>query len=79
MVASDLVCLRPGPSGGLTVPVQSLRLLWSLEARGFTLTQDGGTLIVRPPEQLTPTDCEQIRRWKFHLLSLLAYIPPRCA
>ena len=51
MAASELacVCLRPGPSGGgLTVPVQPLRLLWDLEGRGFTLTQDGETLVVQP-------------------------------
>ena len=78
MAGSDLalVHLRPGPSGGLTCPVESLRLLWDLEARGFTLTRDGDALVVQPHERLTRLDYEAIRRWKAHLLALIAYSPP---
>ncbi len=67
--ASDYVLLR----GGLAVPVAPLLLLFQLEERGLTLAQDGDDLIVRPRERLTADDCQQIRRWKMHLLALLAY------
>lgn len=71
MAGSDLVMLR----GGLTVPVAPVRLLLELEGRGFTLRQDGAALVVQPAEQLTAEDCTRIRRWKPHLLVLLAYTP----
>jgi hypothetical protein len=60
----------------LTVPVEVLRLLWSLEERGLRLSQNGDLLTVEPRSRLTPDDCEQIRRWKPHLLALISYTPP---
>jgi hypothetical protein len=51
-------------------------LLWDLEARGFSLTQDGDALIVGPHERLTRLDCEAIRKWKPHVLALLSYEAP---
>ena len=63
--------------GGLTVPVEPLLLVFDLQERGFTLTpEDGETLVVQPYNKLTRTDCEQIRRWKRHVLALLSYEAP---
>ena len=70
--ASDYVLLR----GGLAVPAAPLILLFKLQERGCTLAQDGDDLIIRPRERLTANDCQQIRRWKTHLLALLAYEVP---
>ena len=65
--------------GGLTVPVEPLRLVFELQDRGFTLSQDGDALLVQPYQQLTPDDCRQIRLWKRHILALLTYEPPELA
>ena len=64
--------------GGLVVPVEPLLLLLELEQRGFRLEREGDdTLVVRPYDRLTRVDCDRIRRWKSHLLALIAYTPPR--
>jgi len=58
--------------GGLTVPLEPLRLALSLETRGFNLArEDKVTLRVQPAERLTDADCRVIRHWKWHLLALL--------
>lgn len=75
MDASDrYVSLR----GGLVVPVDPYMLLFELEDAGFSLSRDGDVLVVRPHQRLTPELCARIRRWKHHLLALLAYVasPP---
>lgn len=68
-VADRFVILRDG----LIVPAPAYLLLLDLEARGFTLARDGDTLVVTPHEQLTRQDCAACRRWKWHLILLLAY------
>jgi hypothetical protein len=68
--ADRFVLLR----GGLTVPAEAYLLLLELEQRTFTVTRDGDTLIVRPPDRLTRQDVARIKRWKFHLLLLLDYV-----
>lgn len=73
---AEYVALPPGPRGGLTCPADALRLLFDLEGRGFRLEPRGDMLIIQPHAQLTEDDCRQIRRWKLHLLALLAYVPP---
>ena len=72
MAASDFVTLKNGP----TVPLAPLLLLLKLEERLFSLRQDGDALLVQPPGQLTADDCASIRRWRWHLLALVAYEPP---
>lgn len=69
---SEYVLLK----GGLAVPAAPLILLFQLEERGLTFMQDGEDLIVKPRERLTEDDCRQIRRWKTHILALLAYEAP---
>jgi hypothetical protein len=69
MSASDFVLLK----GGLTLPVAVVRLALTFEERGITLRVDGDSLLVGPRERLTDADRELIRRWKLHLLALLAY------
>lgn len=71
--ASDYVHLRGAP--GVVVPLAALRLLWSLEERGFALSPQGDRLLVVPGAELTEVDREQIRRWKSHLLALMTYTP----
>ena len=70
---SEYVCLR----GGFMVPLEPMLLLFELEDRGFKLTQDGDSLIVRPHSQLTRVDYDRVRRWKAHLLALVNYQPPQ--
>lgn len=65
--------------GGLCVPAAPLRLLFELEARGFTLTPDGDSLIIRPYSKLTPDDRARITQWKWHVLALVDYRAPECA
>ena len=62
--------------GGLTVPVAPLLLVFQLQERGFTLSQEGDVLVIRPRRLLTDADCQAITRWKHHILALLAYEPP---
>lgn len=74
-VSDRFVVLR----GGLTLPADAVLLALSLESRGFTLTADGPDLVVCPGSQLTPADRENIRRWKMHLLAIIAYEAPEVA
>ncbi len=68
--STEFVVLRDGP----IVPVAPYLLLLDLERRGFTLRVENTTvLVVTPPERLTDADCIAIRRWKAHLLMLIAY------
>lgn len=69
--ASDYVMLK----GGLSMPVAPVLLLLDLEARGLHVDRDGDDLTVSPGDQLTDTDCREIRRWKVHLLALVDYEP----
>lgn len=60
--------------GGLTLPLAPVLLALDLEQRGLSLTfEDNDVLIVGPRERLTNDDRTLIRRWKLHLLALLAY------
>lgn len=70
MSRSDLVVLR----GGLTLPLPAVRLALGLEARGLHLRiEDGDVLVVGPRDRLTDEDRTLIRRWKLHLLTIVAY------
>jgi hypothetical protein len=69
--ASEFVLLK----GGLTVPVAPLLLLLDLEARGLRVKRDGDDLTVYPGDLLTEQDCQLIRCWKRHILTLLSYSP----
>jgi hypothetical protein len=66
---SDVVMLN----GGLTLPVAALQLAWSLEARGIHMGIDGDMLTIGPRELLTEADRAVIRRWRLHLLAIVAY------
>ena len=59
------------------MPLPALRVLWDLEARGFSVWQDGDRLMVKPDNRLTPVDCAQVTRWKWHLLALVGHDAPR--
>jgi hypothetical protein len=66
--------------GGLVLPVEPVQLAIDLEERGFSLTrEESDTLSVQPWERLTPEDCAHIRRWKWHLLSIVDYVPETIA
>ena len=69
---SDFVVLK----GGLAVPVAPVLLLLGLEARGIRVARDGDQLTVCPGQELTGQECQQIRQWKLHLLTLVDYRPP---
>ena len=63
--------------GGLTLPLEALKLAWALEDRGATFAVDGEDLVVDGPSGLL-TDADQvaIRRWKLHLMAMATYRPP---
>jgi hypothetical protein len=63
--------------GGLTLPLEALKLAWALEDRGATFAVDGKDLVVDGPSGLL-TDADQvaIRRWKLHLMAMAIYRPP---
>ena len=65
--------------GGLTVPREAVHVAIDLELRGMRLEATGNTLRVSPGSRLTDGDRAAIRRWKLHLLALLAYDPPKPA
>lgn len=73
---SELVGLR----GGLTVPVAPLELAIHMESRGLTLSIEGDRLRVTglngTKPDLSLADVEAIRRWKPHLMALVAYRAP---
>lgn len=71
MNGSDFVTLR----GGLTLPLAAVRLAFDLEERGLHLRVDdeGTVLSVGPGDRLTDDDRLLIRRWKAHLVAIVAY------
>jgi hypothetical protein len=66
---TELIVLR----GGTMIPLAALSLLWALEDRGFTVSVDGASLLVRPRSRLTPDDDRAIRAYQTELLALVAY------
>jgi hypothetical protein len=63
--------------GGLTLPLEALRLALALEDRGATFAIDGEDLVVDgPPGFLTEDDRIAIRRWRVHLKAIATYHPP---
>ena len=63
--------------GGLTVPLEALRLAWALEDRGATLAVEGEDLVIECPRGLlTEEDCAAIRRWRLHLKTIATYHAP---
>ena len=55
---TETVILR----GGLTAPIESLRLLWELEYAGYRVRLDGEELVISPGSQLTRQQRLAIRR-----------------
>jgi hypothetical protein len=63
--------------GGLTLPLEALRLAWALEDRGATFAVDGEDLVVDGPAGfLSEDDRTAIRRWRVHLKAIATYHPP---
>jgi hypothetical protein len=60
-------------AGGLTVSLDSLQLLWSLEDRGCVIEAEQGDLLVGPRGRVTDAERERIRALKFELLALVRY------
>jgi len=60
-------------NGGLIVRVEAIRLLLALEARGVTLSADQGDILLHAPALVTDEDRAALRRFKPHVLALLAY------
>lgn len=62
--------------GGLTVPLTPLMLVLDLEARGIRLTADeDGAIVATPRGRLTDAERDELRRYRNHVLALLAYQP----
>ncbi|MGC4086219.1 MAG: hypothetical protein QM736_29870 [Vicinamibacterales bacterium] len=63
--------------GGFVIPLEPWSLAADLELRGFRLFVDGGDLLVipGPNSQLSDVERQALRRWKPHVLALLAYQP----
>ena len=62
--------------GGLRVSIAALRLALDLEARDFRLSVQDGLIYVDPRERLTNDEMARIRRYRWHLLVILAYQAP---
>ena len=78
---SEFVILAPGPTGGLTVPLDAYNLAHELlTTRELLLVQVGDKLRVRNRDGTVPTlsadDQARIRKWKAHLLAMLSYQAP---
>jgi hypothetical protein len=59
-------------SGGLSVPLAALRVLWALEDRGFDISVcSEARLHVRPGSKLTPDDDAAIRQFRDELIALV--------
>lgn len=62
--------------GGLALPLEPVTLVLDLEARGFHLGRgDDDRIVVRPFSRLTDSDRAALRRWRHHVLALIAYVP----
>jgi hypothetical protein len=73
------VTLQPDARTGqvLTLPVEALRLAWSLEARGVELHVDADHQLVVPHgARLTDDDRRGIARWHLHLAAIVEYEVP---
>ena len=62
--------------GGLRVSIAALQLAIDLEMRDFTLWVHDGLIYVDPRERLTNDEMARIRRYRWHLLAILAYQAP---
>ena len=80
MSKDDFVTLEPGPNGGLTVPLDAFNLAHELIGRDLILSQTGETLRIKGPNgnkpDLSKSEVERIRKWKWHLICLLNYKAP---
>ena len=67
-------------AGGLIVPAPAYNLILDLTNRGLQFTQDGDRLRVSGPggakPELSDAEATAIRKWKYHLMQLLAYRAP---
>ncbi len=68
---AELITLKNGP----TLPQEAIALAIDLEGRGFSMRDDRGTLRLSgaDPKLLSAEDREQIKKWKLHLLAVVAY------
>src|SRR5688572_24075745 len=62
--------------GGPTLPVAPWLLALDLERRGVRLWREGSDILIEPFNELTANEVQQLRRWKAHVLALLAYAAP---
>jgi hypothetical protein len=75
--ASDIITAFVMLKGGLTVPLDVLRLAWALEDRGATFAVEGDDLVIDGPLGfLTEDNRVAIRRWRLHLIAVATYHAP---
>ena len=67
MPAEPTLILRAGS----IAPIESLRLLWQLEASGYQVQLDGDELVITPGSRLTAQQRLDIRRHKRDLIALV--------
>lgn len=58
--------------GRLTVPRDVVDILFELESNGLSLEPDGDYLLVRPSGVLTDEQRVRVKRWKHHILAIIA-------
>jgi hypothetical protein len=68
MSASDFVTLR----SGVVMPAEAIRVVLNLEERGLHFDAEGDALVVGPKALLTDVDRANLRRWRNHILDMLA-------
>lgn len=60
--------------GGLVLPLPAVLLALDLERRGFQMRVDvHQEFCIEPPAALTDADVVAIRRWRRHLMAIVAY------
>lgn len=72
MNACDFITIGP-----LTIPREALHAVLDAERRGVQLEADGDSIVVNPPGILTDEERNALRRWRWHVLALLA-VCQRC-
>mgnify|MGYP001608198404 CR=1 FL=1 len=58
---------------GVVVPLEALRLGWSLEERGVQFSVDGDELVLVPPDLVRPEEVPQLRHYCRALIELVIY------
>lgn len=76
----EIVSLKPGPNGGLDIPLDAYNLMFELESRDLVLSAEGDMLRIKRSDggkpEFSESEVTRIKKYKAHILAMLAYVPP---